>query len=60
MFCGRHAVAMGAEDRPHHPLLVLKLFSGEGNFDDWISHFETVVSTVGVKKSLRSVIVIRP
>ena len=47
MFCGRHTVAMGDGDRPHHPLLVLKLFSGEGNFDDWISHFETVASNNG-------------
>ena len=42
MFCGRHAVAMGDEDRPHHPLLVLESLSREGNTDDWISHFETM------------------
>ena len=47
MFCDRHAVAMSDEDRPRRPLLVPKPFSGEGNFDDWISHFETVASIYG-------------
>ena len=47
MFCGRHVVAMGDEDKPCHPLLVPEPFSGEGNFDDWISHFETVPSING-------------
>ena len=40
-------VEMGDEDRPHCPLLVLELFSGEGNTDEWISHFETVASVDG-------------
>jgi len=35
---------MGEEDRPRHPLLLPETYSGESNFDDWISHFETVAS----------------
>ena len=33
---------MSDECRPRQPLLVPESFSGEGNFDDWIIHFETV------------------
>ena len=44
--CG-NSLVMGDEERPRCPLLVPKRFSGEGNFDDWISHFETVASING-------------
>ena len=35
------------EDRSCCPLLVLEQLSGDGNFDDWISHFETMASING-------------
>ena len=35
---------MGDEERPRRPLLLPETYSGESNFDDWISHFETVAS----------------
>ena len=35
---------MGEEDRPRRPLLLPETYSGESNFDDWISHFETMAS----------------
>jgi len=34
-------------DRPPCPLLVPQTYSGYENFDDWISHFETVAAING-------------
>ena len=35
---------MGEEERPRRPLLLPETYSRESNFDDWISHSETVAS----------------
>jgi len=35
---------MGDDDRPCRLLLLPKIYSGESNFDNWISHFKTVAS----------------
>ena len=32
----------GFASRPSRPLVLPEVFNGEGNFDDWVSHFESV------------------
>ena len=34
----------GPAPRPSRPLVLPEIFSGEGNFDDWVSHFESVAA----------------
>ena len=34
----------GPAPRPSLPLVLPEVFSGEGNFDDWVSHFESVAA----------------
>ena len=34
-------------ERPSRPLLLPETYSGEGNLDDWISHFENVAAING-------------
>ena len=35
------------QPRTNQPVCLADSFSGEGNFDEWITHFETVVTLNG-------------